>query len=162
MKRKIFQSAEGVEALCAKLLIDRGRRLKEERKRLGYSLLGFAKLIGVHRNTQSNYEAGREPPPSYLLAAQGVGVDVEYVIAGDWLLKNHGLSTVLHLLTTELGIEHEEVLELLQTAEMAFQEVRCEGVTEEAEILSEKVRSGAAKLVQDAVKLRLLGADAES
>lgn len=62
---------------------ERGARLKEERKRLGLSKIDFANMLGIHRNTQGNYEAGREPPIPYLLAVQEAGVDVAYVMEGE-------------------------------------------------------------------------------
>ena len=73
---------EKLEALRVKRFKERGERLKEERKRLALSLAEFASLLGIHRNTQGNYEAGREPPTSYLLAAQQAGIDIAYVIDG--------------------------------------------------------------------------------
>ncbi len=63
----------------------RGERLREERKRLGLSKVDFANMLGIHRNTQGNYEAGREPPIPYLLAVQDAGVDVAYVMEGERL-----------------------------------------------------------------------------
>lgn len=64
---------------------ERGERLKEERKRLGLSKIDFANTLGIHRNTQGNYEAGREPPVPYLLAIQELGVDIAYVMDGERL-----------------------------------------------------------------------------
>lgn len=64
---------------------ERGERLKEERKRLGLSKVDFANVLGIHRNTQGNYEAGREPPVPYLLAIQELGVDIAYVMDGERL-----------------------------------------------------------------------------
>lgn len=71
-----------LDELRLKRLKERGERLREERKRLGFSLAEFANLLGIHRNTQGNYEAGREPPSSYLIAAQLAGVDIAYVMDG--------------------------------------------------------------------------------
>ena len=60
-----------------------GERLREERKRLGLSQTDFARLAGVHLNTQSRYEKGeREPDSSYLETLGKKGVDVGYVMAG--------------------------------------------------------------------------------
>lgn len=84
MPKKKMQ-AEELEALRMEFFRERGERLKEERKRLNFSLIEFAKLLGIHRNTQGNYEAGREPPANYLLAAQEVGVDIAYVMDGERL-----------------------------------------------------------------------------
>lgn len=61
-----------------------GERLKEERRRLGMSKVEFAKRIGVHRNTQTNYESGeREPDAAYLEAAEQIGVSLSYVLEGE-------------------------------------------------------------------------------
>jgi len=58
-----------------------GQRLRQERKRLALSQSEFAKVVGVHLNTQSRYERGeREPDVSYLAAASKIGVDVTYVL----------------------------------------------------------------------------------
>ena len=44
-----------------------GARIREERLRLGLSQAAFAKLLGVHRRTQINYEHGeRKPDTDYL------------------------------------------------------------------------------------------------
>lgn len=60
-----------------------GERLREERKRLGLSQTDFARLAGVHLNTQSRYEKGeREPDSSYLERLGNEGVDVNYVLFG--------------------------------------------------------------------------------
>jgi transcriptional regulator with XRE-family HTH domain len=60
-----------------------GERLREERKRLGLSQTDFARLAGVHLNTQSRYEKGeREPDSSYLETLGKKGVDVNYVLFG--------------------------------------------------------------------------------
>lgn len=60
-----------------------GERLSEERKALGLSKTAFAARLGIHRNTQGNYESGaREPEAAYLAAAAGVGIDVGYVLTG--------------------------------------------------------------------------------
>lgn len=56
-------------------------RLKEERKRLGLSQTEFARLGGVGKTTQINYESGeRSPDADYLAAIAIVGVDVQYIL----------------------------------------------------------------------------------
>lgn len=60
-----------------------GARIREERLRIGLSQTAFAKLLGVHRKTQSNYEQGeRKPDTEYLESAARAGVDVGYVLSG--------------------------------------------------------------------------------
>lgn len=61
-----------------------GSRIREERLRLGLSQAAFAKLLGVHRQTQINYEHGeRKPDTDYLGALANAQVDVGYVLTGE-------------------------------------------------------------------------------
>lgn len=65
-------------------------RLRQERKRLGLSQEKFATLGGVTRDTQMNYESGsRKPDSDYMIALAIVGVDVLYLLTGEY-----GLSTL--------------------------------------------------------------------
>jgi transcriptional regulator with XRE-family HTH domain len=58
-------------------------RLKQERQRLGLSQEEFARLGGVQKRAQINYEKGeRKPDTDYLAAVAAGGVDVRYVITG--------------------------------------------------------------------------------
>lgn len=60
-----------------------GERLKEERSRLGFSQTDLAKVGGVGKSTQINYEKGSgSPDANYLAAVREQGVDVLYVISG--------------------------------------------------------------------------------
>ena len=60
-----------------------GRRLKDERKRLGLSQAEMASECGVQKLAQLSYEAGRRQPKSgYLERAMRLGVDLLYVISG--------------------------------------------------------------------------------
>lgn len=60
-----------------------GARIRAERLSLGFSQAAFAKKLGIHRNTQGNYESGeREPDATYLAAAAKAGVDIGYVLTG--------------------------------------------------------------------------------
>lgn len=60
-----------------------GERLREERDRLGINQNELADIGGVKRNSQGNYERGRQnPDTAYLLAVAKVGVDVMYVLFG--------------------------------------------------------------------------------
>lgn len=60
-----------------------GERLREERDRLGINQNELADIGGVKRNSQGNYERGRQnPDTAYLLAIAKVGVDVMYVLFG--------------------------------------------------------------------------------
>jgi transcriptional regulator with XRE-family HTH domain len=58
-----------------------GARLKQERKRLGYSQREMGLVGGVAANAQGKYESGeRVPKADYLAALASVGVDVLYVL----------------------------------------------------------------------------------
>ncbi len=58
-----------------------GKRLVQERKRLGLKQTAFAKQIGVSLSSQKRYESGeREPDTSYLKRAISMGVDVSYIL----------------------------------------------------------------------------------
>ena len=60
-----------------------GRRLKEERRRLGLTQTEFATACGVLKGTQVNYENGtRSPDAVYLMRAQTSGVDTLYLLSG--------------------------------------------------------------------------------
>ncbi|ERI50506.1 hypothetical protein N878_08580 [Pseudomonas sp. EGD-AK9] len=60
-----------------------GERLREERDRLGLNQTDFGVVAGVSRGTQKAYELETSSPSiDYLLALQGMGVDVHYVLTG--------------------------------------------------------------------------------
>lgn len=60
-----------------------GKRISEERKRLGLSQSAFADLLGVSFSSQRRYEDGRSSPDTdYLDSLRRHGVDVQYVMTG--------------------------------------------------------------------------------
>ena len=60
-----------------------GKRLREERVRLGFNQMDFGELAGVKKNAQINYESGkRSPDAAYLSAIATAGVDILYVLTG--------------------------------------------------------------------------------
>ena len=60
-----------------------GRRLLEERSRLGFTQQSLAGAIGGSRLSVIHYENGRSSPAAETLAAmEAVGVDVRYVLTG--------------------------------------------------------------------------------
>jgi transcriptional regulator with XRE-family HTH domain len=70
-----------------------GDRLREERERLSLNQNEMADAGGVKRNSQGNYENGRQhPDAAYLLGAANVGVDVFYVLFGQRCLGTDQLS----------------------------------------------------------------------
>lgn len=61
-----------------------GKRLKEEREKLGFNQTDFAAIGGVGRKSQFNYEDDeRKADTAYLSAIATVGADVRYIITGD-------------------------------------------------------------------------------
>lgn len=60
-----------------------GKRLREERTRLGLSQEKLALAGGVQKRTQINYEANeRSPDSNYLALIAQIGVDVNYILTG--------------------------------------------------------------------------------
>ncbi|MEQ7920261.1 helix-turn-helix transcriptional regulator [Xanthomonas sp. WHRI 1810A] len=60
-----------------------GRRLAQERKRIGLSQAAIAKLGGIRANAQAHYESGkRKPDANYLASISEAGIDVSYVVTG--------------------------------------------------------------------------------
>lgn len=62
---------------------DFGRRLREERERLGLNQTELGDLADVKKNAQSNYEQGlRYPSADYLQRLAQAGADVLYILTG--------------------------------------------------------------------------------
>ena len=60
-----------------------GRRLVEERERLGMSQAAFFAACGVSKKAQFNFENDRNiPGGAYLIAAAALGADVLYILTG--------------------------------------------------------------------------------
>ncbi|MEQ7920344.1 helix-turn-helix transcriptional regulator [Xanthomonas sp. WHRI 1810A] len=60
-----------------------GRRLTQERKRMGLSQAATAELGGVRPNAQAHYESGkRKPDANYLASVFEAGIDISYVLTG--------------------------------------------------------------------------------
>ena len=60
-----------------------GRRLLQERERLGMSQAAFFAACGVSKKAQFNFENDHNiPGGAYLIAAAALGVDVLYVLTG--------------------------------------------------------------------------------
>lgn len=60
----------------------RGERIKEERKRLGWSQQSAADAAGIRREMWAKYESGAEPGATVLAWMASAGVDVLYVLTG--------------------------------------------------------------------------------
>lgn len=61
-----------------------GKRLREEREKLGLNQTDFAAIGGVGRKSQFNYEDDeRRADTAYLAAIAAAGADVRYIITGE-------------------------------------------------------------------------------
>jgi transcriptional regulator with XRE-family HTH domain len=64
-------------------LVEMGRRLLEERKRLALNQEALGAKANVSRAAQATYESGKTPPDIIYMALVGeAGVDVGYVLSG--------------------------------------------------------------------------------
>lgn len=80
-----------------------GRRLAEERVRIGKAKGAFGSACGISRTAQYQYEKGiRSPDTDYLGAAEVLGVDVLYVLTGS---RQVSVRTVLSGLAVDLSPE---------------------------------------------------------
>lgn len=65
------------------VLVEIGKRLREERKRIGWTVNTFAEKSGAALNSIRNYEAGTHSAKlELLLIFQDLGVDIGYVLTG--------------------------------------------------------------------------------
>lgn len=93
---------------------DFGKRLKEERERLGMTQQVFGEACGVGKTTQYMYERGdRHPGSLYLDAAEKLGVDLHYVFTAtragkDWKYAR-AYNRMLYTLEMFLGLEEKRL-----------------------------------------------------
>ena len=60
-----------------------GKRIREERERLGYTQLDVANVFGITDKTHSRYELDKTSPDAeYLSVLATMGFDVNYIITG--------------------------------------------------------------------------------
>lgn len=89
-----------------------GRRLREERKRLGLLQPAFAEIGGVKRVTQHLYEQNeRVPDANYLLRIHEHGVDILYVLLGKRLLLGK------HQMHREITIDQEVLVNIYRAVD---------------------------------------------
>lgn len=68
------------------MFVNFGKRLKEERTRLGYTQTALVEICEISYNAYSNYELGKRKPDAELLMKLGsLGFDIVYLLMG---LKN--------------------------------------------------------------------------
>lgn len=74
----------GISALSIRaVLVEIGSRLREERKRLGWTVNALAEKSGAALNSIRNYEAGSHSAKlELLLIFQDLGIDIGYVLTG--------------------------------------------------------------------------------
>ncbi|MEW6679157.1 MAG: helix-turn-helix transcriptional regulator [Pseudomonadota bacterium] len=127
-----------------------GERLREERERLGYSLSEFANKIGVHRNTQTNYELGkREFDQAYVEATKTLGVDVTYLLDAvrrDFLVRTETEQDLAAAVLEALGYSGEEKKKLDLAIDGLIALDESHSVTPEA-ISPERLRAVAKQIV---------------
>lgn len=98
-----------------------GKRLKEERERLGLTQGELAEACGVGKTAQYTYEKGtREPSFSYLEAAEKLGMDVGYVMSGarkddDWVYAR-AYKRLLYSLEMFLGLDEDRLEKITMLA----------------------------------------------
>jgi len=94
-----------------------GKRLREERNRLGYTQEEFAEIAKIVKNTQLKYENdSRHPDTLYLAAISEVGADVSYIVTGIRSEKDaeKRLKSVLTMLKRELDSRLDKAIEQIQ------------------------------------------------
>jgi len=94
-----------------------GKRLKEERERLGLSQVKLAELCGIGKTTQYMYERGeRDPTAPYMQLAAKAGVDMFYVLSGSRTLRDRAHADVFGalvvLIEEMLGLDEEMLRQL--------------------------------------------------
>ncbi len=100
---------------------DLGKRLAEERKRLGLSQSAFAERAGVSFSSQRRYEDGRSSPDAgYLDTLNQLGVDSQYVLNGiresESDLYFSTIERLFFILCEQLGAERDQVDSLVNRA----------------------------------------------
>lgn len=61
-----------------------GRRLQEERRRLGLSQEALAQRVGISRASIATYERGRTPPDvAFMESLRAIGIRTQYVVSGN-------------------------------------------------------------------------------
>lgn len=91
-----------------------GRRLVEERERLGMSQVAFFEACGVSKKAQFNFENDHNlPGGAYLIAAATLGVDIAYVLTG---LRNPAVAGAAEPKARQQQTFHGDVGQSVQVA----------------------------------------------
>lgn len=116
---------------------DFGKRLRLERKMLGFSQTKFADACGIKRTAQTTYESGeRSPDVVYLEAAGKLGVDVSFLLTGVRVTYNHevrngAMGAVLYRMQNALGINFDELEQLIEEGENSLRAIKNRSMPED-------------------------------
>lgn len=89
-----------------------GDRLREERLRLGLTVVGLAERCGCAKNSQINYEGEKTSPAAvYWERAAAIGVNVCYVLTGQRSGQRSGQEVVVTHTVDRLSTDEEEWLD---------------------------------------------------
>ena len=79
----VVQNSAPVKTYGAVMRSKIGKRMREERERLGYNQTDFAALSGASKRSQIDWEKGVSTPNADVLAVLvAIGVDVLYILTG--------------------------------------------------------------------------------
>ncbi|WP_186352955.1 helix-turn-helix transcriptional regulator [Pseudomonas nitroreducens] len=125
------------------IFISIGERLKEVRVAMGMSQSDFAEIAadagvpGATRQSQANYEKGRQmPSAAYLAAIAAEGADVLYVVTG----RHSNVASTQHLTETANPVTQLPADELL-----LLEAYRALGAVKRKELLASLLTGGAGK-----------------
>lgn len=115
---------------------DIGRRLKEEREKIGLSQAELSKVTGASTRTHIAWEKGEQTPNAVYLAAMNTqSINVNYVVTGQKSLSNQDLENELE----QLSLAWEALVQALQQAEKTLTPSQ---MRQAAEALYKAVKAG--------------------
>lgn len=92
-----------------------GERIREERERIKLGVAEFAAGVGVTDRSQRNYESGqRTPDAEYLIKADALGVDIDYVLTGNrsqWKTLQDSVNDECQLMEKVIGLLLKKTIE---------------------------------------------------
>jgi len=88
-----------------------GQRLAEERKRIELNQTDFARIGGVTKTSQVNYEASeRSPNVDYWQAIAAIGADVNYILTGKRSAQDRKIKALADLMDSLSPEQRQEIL----------------------------------------------------
>ncbi|WP_256600674.1 MULTISPECIES: helix-turn-helix transcriptional regulator [unclassified Pseudomonas] len=146
-----------------------GRRLKQERIRLGLSQRELAKIGGVEPNAQFHYESGtRSPKADYLQNLVRAGVDLSYLFTNDsdtypsepastnsgrFLTTNMRSDEAVVLLITQCGHNIETVVQTIHDVARYWSINLSSCEAKEFELQMLELKASATRLIDTALRL---------